>query len=102
MINLISVHAHPGSNERDARLMTPPIRRDAVYSTSRGFIAVWMGQAVEGFFPSLNAAERILAALTIGNGLAAFEHACQRCGMTIRATEPIPCWRRNCPEPSGN
>ena len=102
MINLISVHAHPGDNGGDARLVTPPIRRDAVYSTSRDFIAVRMGQAVEGFFPSLDAAERILAALTIGNGLADSEHACQRCGIIIRATEPIPCWRRDCPEPSAN
>jgi hypothetical protein len=30
------------------------------------------------------------------------DHTCPRCGMTIRAVEPIPCWHRDCPEPSAN
>lgn len=70
MLNLISLQTHPACNDPDARLLTSSIRRDAVYSTSRGFVAVYMGAAVEGFFVSLNAAENALAALTIGNGVA--------------------------------
>ena len=70
MINLIPLTAHPACNDPDARLVTSSVRRDAVYSTSQGFVAVYMGAAVEGFFPSLNAAEGVLSFLTIGNGKA--------------------------------
>jgi hypothetical protein len=41
----------------------------------------------------------ILATLTEPTSRA---HTCKRCGMTIRANEPIPCWHRDCPEPSAN
>jgi hypothetical protein len=34
--------------------------------------------------------------------LAPAEYKCERCGMTIRADEPIPCWHRDCPEPTAN
>ncbi len=44
--------------------------RDAIYRTSKGFVAVWMhDHAVEGHFTSQAEAQRALDMLTLTNGL---------------------------------
>lgn len=70
MYQLISLYEHPANKAPEARLVSPFIQRDSIYMTSRGFVAVFMGQAIDGYFISQAQAQHALDMLMIGNGRA--------------------------------
>lgn len=68
MIKLVSLHEHPAATDPVACLVSPARQRDAIYKTRDGFVGVWMGQAIEGYFLTYHQAQHALDMLTVTNG----------------------------------